>query len=223
MPDGVSLEEAGGLPETFFTVWSNLFDRAGLKAGESVLIHGGSSGIGTTAIQLAKAFGSTVLTTAGTDAKCEACRELGADVAINYREQDFVEEVKAATEGRGVNVVLDMVGGDYAQRNIASLADEGRLIQIAFLRGSRISVNMTSFMVRRLTWTGSILRPRSVAFKGEIAARLEDKVWPLFASSRGETGRPCDLQAGRRRRCPPRHGRKRADRKDPVASLTGDA
>jgi NADPH2:quinone reductase len=184
VPDGVSLIEAGGLPETFFTVWSNLFDRAGLAAGETVLVHGGSSGIGTTAIQLAKVFGATVFVTAGSKEKTDACRELGADLAINYRLEDFEEAVASATSGRGVDVVLDMIGGDYTQKNLNSLADEGRLIQIAFLGGMKVQLNMRDLMTRRLTWTGSTLRPRSVPFKGAIAARLERQVWPLFGAGR---------------------------------------
>ena len=174
--------EAAALPETFFTVWTNLFQRARLVAGESVLIHGGSSGIGTTAIQLARAFGARVFATAGTDAKCAACRELGAHVAINYRDQDFVEVIAAATGGMGVTVILDMVGGPYFQRNLAALAVEGRLAQIAFQQGSRIEIDLHPLMAKRLTITGSTLRPRTPAQKGEIARELEVRVWPLLAA-----------------------------------------
>jgi NADPH2:quinone reductase len=181
VPSGLSMVEAAALPETYFTVWSNVFDRAGLRAGESILVHGGSSGIGTTAIQLAHAFSARVLTTAGTDEKCEACRHLGADVTINYRTQDFVAVVKDETQG-GVDVVLDMVGGDYIQRNIAALAPEGRLVQIAFLGGSKATVDFLPLMLKRLTYTGSTLRPRPVEFKGAIARSLEEKVWPLLAA-----------------------------------------
>jgi NADPH2:quinone reductase len=181
VPVSFSMVEAAALPETFFTVWSNVFDRARLAAGETILVHGGSSGIGTTAIQLARAFGARVLTTAGSDEKCEACRRLGADVAINYRTEDFVAVVRAETKD-GVNVVLDMVGGDYIQRNIAAAAPDGRLVQIAFLGGSKASVDFLPLMLKRLTYTGSTLRPRPVAFKGAIARALEAKVWPLLAS-----------------------------------------
>lgn len=184
VPAGLSAVAAAALPETFFTVWSNLFDRAGLKAGESVLVHGGSSGIGTTAIQLAKAFGATVFTTAGTDAKCEACRALGADFAINYTEQDFVEVCKGATHGRGVDVILDMVAGDYTSRNIEVAAEEGRYVFIAGLRGFSAEVSIRSIMLKRLTLTGSTLRPRPVAFKAAIAAALREQVWPLLEAGR---------------------------------------
>ncbi len=184
IPNNVSLVEAGGLPETYFTVWSNLFQRGGLSSGETVLVHGGSSGIGTTAIQLARAKGARVITTVGSADKAEACAALGADVTINYREQDFEAEVGHATEGAGVDVILDIVGGDYVQRNINSLAVDGRLVQLAFLRGAKITANMGLLMRRRLTWTGSTLRPRSVDFKGAIAASLEAEVWPLFAAGK---------------------------------------
>ncbi len=184
IPNNVILVEAGGLPETYFTVWSNLFQRGGLSSGETVLVHGGSSGIGTTAIQLARAKGARVITTVGSADKAEACAALGADVTINYREQDFEAEVGHATEGAGVDVILDIVGGDYVQRNINSLAVDGRLVQLAFLRGAKITANMGLLMRRRLTWTGSTLRPRSVDFKGAIAASLEAEVWPLFAAGK---------------------------------------
>ena len=184
LPAGLSLAEAAAIPETFFTVWSNVFERGGLAEGESFLVHGGSSGIGTTAIQLARAFGARVFTTAGSAEKCEACRALGAELAINYREQDFVEAVKGATEGRGVDLILDMVGGDYVARNIASLAPDGRLVYIAFLSGPKVELNLLPVMLKRLSITGSTLRARSVAFKGAIAEQLREKVWPLIEAGR---------------------------------------
>ena len=184
VPGGLTLVEAAALPETFFTVWSNLFDRAGLKSGESVLVHGGSSGIGTTAIQLAKAFGATVFTTAGNEEKCKVCRELGADLAINYNEEDFVEACRDATGGKGVDVILDMVAGDYTNRNIDVAAVEGRYVFIAGLRGFTADVSIRSFMLKRLVLTGSTLRPRPVGFKAAIAAGLRERVWPLLESGR---------------------------------------
>jgi putative PIG3 family NAD(P)H quinone oxidoreductase len=168
------------MPETFFTVWSNVFDRGGLKAGEAFLVHGGSSGIGTTAIQLARAFGARVFATAGSAEKCRACEDLGAERAINYREEDFVEVVKTATGG-GVDVILDMVGGDYIPRDIKALAPDGRLVFIAFLGGSKAEINFLPLMLKRLTVTGSTLRIRPIAFKAAIARALEAKVWPLIA------------------------------------------
>jgi NADPH2:quinone reductase len=180
VPKGLSLIEAAAVPETFFTVWTNLFERGGLKAGETMLVHGGSSGIGTTAIQLAKAFGARIFTTAGSREKCQACEKLGADVAIEYKREDFAEVIKAKTAGRGVDVILDMIGGDYFQRNINSLAMDGRLVSIAYLRGARVEVNFMPVMRNRLTITGSTLRPRSVEQKGAIAAALRTKVWPLI-------------------------------------------
>ena len=182
VPAGLTPVEAAALPETFFTVWSNLFDRAALKAGESVLIHGGSSGIGTTAIQLAKAFGATVFTTAGNEEKCKVCRELGADLVINYNEEDFVEACRNATDGKGVEVILDMVAGDYTNRNIAAAAVEGRYVIIAGLRGFSAEVSIRSIMLKRLVITGSTLRPRPVEFKAAIAAGLKEQVWPLLES-----------------------------------------
>jgi putative PIG3 family NAD(P)H quinone oxidoreductase len=182
VPGRLSTIEAAALPETFFTVWTNVFDRGGLKSGESILIHGGSSGIGTTAIQLAKAFGATVFTTAGSPEKCAACRDLGADRAIDYRSEDFVEVIKAETDGRGVDLVLDMVGGDYVPRSVDALAMDGRHVSIAFLRGAKVTLNMQKVMMRRITLTGSTLRPRSVADKGAIAARLREHVWPKIAA-----------------------------------------
>jgi putative PIG3 family NAD(P)H quinone oxidoreductase len=170
------------MPETFFTVWTNLFERGRLEAGETVLIHGGSSGIGTTAIQLAHVRGARVLATAGSQAKCDACRRLGADVAINYREEDFVLVAREVTEGGGVDVILDMVGGSYFSRNLTALAMEGRLVQIAFMTGSRVEVDLQVMMTKRLTLTGSTLRPRTVAQKAAIARELERHVWPEIAS-----------------------------------------
>lgn len=184
VPPGLSLIEAAALPETFFTVWSNVFDRGGLKPGETLLVHGGASGIGVAAILLGKAFGATVIVTAGTMEKCLACVALGADRAINYRDEDFVSVVKAATNGRGANVILDMVGGAYVGRNYEAAAVEGRIVQIAFLEGSRVEVDMTRLMLKRLVHTGSTLRAREPAFKAAIAAELEAKVWPLLASGR---------------------------------------
>jgi NADPH2:quinone reductase len=181
LPRGFRPGEAAAIPETFFTVWTNLFDRGKLTDGETVLIHGGSSGIGTTAIQLARAFGATVLTTAGSDAKCAACERLGAR-AINYRTSDFAQVIHEFTGAKGVDVVLDIVGGDYLQKNIECLAMHGRLIQIGLLGGSRAEINLRPLMQKRLTLTGSTLRTRSVAEKGAIARELEARVWPLLAS-----------------------------------------
>lgn len=178
-PAGLSWQEAAALPETFFTVWVNVFERGGLTAGESFLVHGGSSGIGTTAIQLAKAFGARVFATAGSSDKCAACETLGAERAINYREEDFVAIVKAAT-GKGIDVILDMVGGDYVQRNIKAMAVDGRLCYIAFLGGSKVEIDLTPLMLKRITLTGSTLRARSVEFKAGIARQLREKVWPLI-------------------------------------------
>ncbi len=180
IPAGLSLIEAAALPETFFTVWTNVFERGGLKPGESLLIHGGSSGIGTTAIQLAKAFGATVYTTAGSADKCAACVALGADRAINYKTEDFVTVIREATGGRGVDVVLDMVGGDYIARDIDILAMDGRHVSIAFLNGPKVTLNMAPVMMKRLTLTGSTLRARPVAEKGRIANALRASVWPLL-------------------------------------------
>ncbi len=174
------VEAAAAIPETYFTVWTNLFQLAKLTGDETVLIHGGSSGIGTTAIQLARAFGATVLATAGSDDKCAACERLGAQ-AINYRTADFVEKVGALTFGNGVNVVLDIVGGDYLQRNIDCLAKHGRLVQIGLLGSARAQINLAPVMSKRLIITGSLLRPRSVEEKGAIARELEARVWPLLA------------------------------------------
>jgi putative PIG3 family NAD(P)H quinone oxidoreductase len=182
VPAGLSLVEAAGIPETFFTVWTNVFERGRLQPGEWLLVHGGASGIGTTAIQLARARGSKVLATAGTPEKCRACEALGAVRGIDYREEDFLGVTLAETAGRGVDVILDMVGGDYTPRNLDALAVEGRLVQIAFLRGSRVELDLSRILVRRLTLTGSSLRPRSVEQKGAIAGALRREVWPLLAS-----------------------------------------
>lgn len=184
VPFGFTMTEAAALPETFFTVWHNVFERGGLKKGETFLVHGGSSGIGTTAIQLANAFGAYVMTTAGSDDKCAACLKLGADRAINYRTEDFVAVVREATGGRGADLILDMVGGDYVARNYEAAAVDGRIVQIATQRGAVASADFARLMVKRLTHTGSTLRPRTVAFKGAIAAALEANVWPLLAERR---------------------------------------
>jgi len=183
-PPGAGALEAAGAPETTFTVWSNVFERAGLKAGETLLVHGGASGIGTTAIQIAKALGARVLATAGSAAKCKACQELGAERAIDHTREDFVAVVAEATAGRGVDVILDMVGGDYFPRNLASLAKGGRLALIGFQRGPRAEVDFTPVLTRHLTITGSTLRPRSVEDKARIARAVEERVWPLFAEGK---------------------------------------
>jgi NADPH:quinone reductase len=177
VPKGLSLREAACLPETCFTVWSNVVTRGGLRAGERFLVHGGSSGIGTTAIQIARALGARVFTTAGTDEKCAACRELGAEVAVNYRTDDFVGVMKVAG---GANLILDMVGGPYIERNIKALADGGRLVQIAFLQGAKVTLNLAEMMTRRLTLTGSTLRPQSDLAKARIARAVEAEVWPMI-------------------------------------------
>lgn len=184
VPHGFTFTEAAAVPETFFTVWHNVFQRGGLKAGETFLVHGGTSGIGTTAIQLAKAFGARVIATAGSAEKCEACAKLGADLAVNYRSEDFVAAVKDATGGKGADVILDMVGGDYIGRNYDAAAVDGRIVQIAFLQGAKASADFSKLMIKRLTHTGSTLRPRSVEFKADIAAELERQVWPLLAERR---------------------------------------
>ena len=182
VPGDLSLTEAAALPETFFTVWSNVFDRGGLQAGEVFLVHGGSSGIGTAAIQLAKAFGARVFATAGSADKCRACEDLGAEKAIDYRDEDFVAAVKEASGGKGANLILDMVGGDYIARDIELLAPDGRLVFIAFLRGPKAEINFMPVMRKRLTVTGSTLRPRDIAFKAAIARALRDRVWPLISA-----------------------------------------
>jgi NADPH:quinone reductase len=180
IPKSLSLLEAGGLPENYYTVYDNVFTRGRLAKGETILIHGGSSGIGSTAIQLAKQAGARVIATVGTDAKCDFCRSIGADHAINYRTQDFAAEVKALTEGKGVEIILDMVGGPYIQKNINSLALEGRLVQIAFLQPSRNEIDLMPLMLKRLTITGSTLRARSVPLKAAIAEKLRADIWPML-------------------------------------------
>ncbi len=187
VPRGLSLLQAAALPENFFTVWTNVFERGRLVAGESFLVHGGSSGIGLTAIQLARARGATVYTTVGSPEKAAVCERLGASVAIDYRREDFVERIAALTARRGVDLVLDMVGGDYVARNFKALAIEGRLVQIAFLNGPKAEIDCTPLMVKRLTWTGSTLRPRSAADKAAIAAQLREHVWPLLEAGKVQT------------------------------------
>ncbi len=182
IPDGLTFVQVAALPETFFTVWSNVFDRAQLLQGETLLVHGGSSGIGTTAIQLATAFGAKVIVTAGSQEKCVRCLELGASVAINYREHDFVEAVLQATEKKGVNVILDMMGGDYLPRNLECLAFDGRLVQIALQNGVKAHINLLPILLKRLTLTGSTLRARDDEFKERIAQQLYKNVWPLLAT-----------------------------------------
>jgi NADPH2:quinone reductase len=184
VPKGLSAVEAASLPETFFTVWTNVYDRAGLKPGESLLVQGGSSGIGVTAIQIAAATGNRVFATAGSDEKCAACVKLGAEKAFNYKTQDFLAEVKAATGGKGVNVILDMVGGDYVPKELKCLADDGHLVFIAFLRGPKTELDINEVMRRRLTISGSTLRPRPVEFKGAIAKSLRERIWPLIEAGR---------------------------------------
>lgn len=185
VPTGLSMVEAAAIPETFFTVWTNVFQRGHLASGETLLVHGGSSGIGTTAIMLGKAFGATVIATAGSADKCAACVTLGADHAIDYKSQDFVAEVKRLTGGHGADVILDMVGGSYVQRNYEAAAVEGRIVQIAFMEGYKIqSLDMRALSAKRLTHTGSTLRPRSAAQKALIAVELEERVWPLLSSGR---------------------------------------
>ncbi len=184
LPGEMDVVSSAAIPETFFTVWTNLFQRGALRSGERVLIHGGSSGIGTTAIQLAHALGSIVYATAGSDEKCDACRRLGADAAINYRDTDFVEAIRQETSGHGVDVVLDIVGGDYFGRNLDCLAMNGRLLQIGLLGGARTAIDLTRVMRRRLTITGSTLRARTVEEKGALAREVEKHVWPLLATGR---------------------------------------
>jgi NADPH2:quinone reductase len=184
VPKGFSMAEAASLPETYFTVWTNVFERGRLQPGEAFLVHGGASGIGTTAIQLAKALGSRVFATAGSAEKCAACEKLGAEKAFNYKTEDWVAGIKQATQGEGVDVILDMVGGDYTPRNLELLRTDGRVVQIAFLRGNKVEVDLNAIMRKRLTLTGSTLRPRSVAEKALIAQALRAKVWPLFESGK---------------------------------------
>jgi putative PIG3 family NAD(P)H quinone oxidoreductase len=184
VPAPLSMVEAAAIPETFFTVWHNVFERGGLKGGETLLVHGGSSGIGTTAIQLAKAFGARVIVTAGSPVKCQRCLALGADYAVNYRSEDFVAAAKAATGGKGVEVVLDLVGGDYIERNYEAAAVEGRIVQIAFQGGPRANVDFRRLMLKRLHHTGSTLRARSINEKAAIAQAIEQQVWPLIAAGK---------------------------------------
>jgi putative PIG3 family NAD(P)H quinone oxidoreductase len=184
IPGSLSMVEAATLPETFFTVWANVFDRARLKSGEIFLVHGGSSGIGTTAIQLAHQLGARVFATAGSAEKCVACVQLGAEQAINYREEDFVQAVKEATSGHGADVILDMVGGSYIDRNIQVAANDGRIVNIAYLQGARVEVNMLPVMLKRLSLTGSTLRPRSTQVKANLAHSLESQVWPLIEAGK---------------------------------------
>lgn len=182
VPAGLGFEEAASLPETFFTVWSNVFDRAGLKRNERFLVHGGSSGIGITAIQMAKSLGSKVFTTAGSKEKCAACLRLGADVAVNYHEQDYVKVLKEATDRQGVDVILDIVGGDYVARNLELAAKDGRIVSLSFIKGSRIEIDMIPILLKRLIVTGSTLRPRSGEAKARIAEKLRAQIWPLIES-----------------------------------------
>lgn len=184
IPDRFDFIQAAALPETFFTVWSNIYDRAQLKKNETVLIHGGSSGIGTTAIQLAKAFDAKVFVTASNTEKCNFCMELGADAAINYKEQDFVEEINRLTQGQGADVILDIIGGDYFSRNLKCMGFDARLVQIAIQNGPKAEINLLPIMLKRLTITGSTLRPRSNLFKSKIAKQLIEKVWPLLESGK---------------------------------------
>lgn len=184
IPDGLSMIEAAALPETFFTVWTNVFERGALKKGQTLMIHGGSSGIGTTAIQIASQMGARVIVTAGNADKCQACAGLGAERTVNYHEEDFVEAAREFGGGKGVDVILDMVGGDYIAKSIKSLAPDGRLVQIAFLQGAKAEINFMSVMLKRLTLTGSTLRPQSIERKGEIAAALIENVWPLISSGK---------------------------------------
>jgi NADPH2:quinone reductase len=184
IPGNCSAAEAAAIPETFLTVWHNVFERGGLRSGETLLVHGGSSGIGTTAIQLAKAFGARVIVTAGSPEKCVACRKLGADVAINYKNEDFVAATKEATAGKGAELVLDMIGGDYIERNYEAAAVEGRIVQIAFQGGPKATVNFMRLMMKRLTHTGSTLRARAVPDKGAIARAVEAQVWPLIEAGK---------------------------------------
>lgn len=181
VPDGLGMREAACIPETFLTVWHNVFQRGALQPGEVFLVHGGSSGIGATAIQLARAFGARVFATAGSPEKCAFCESLGAERAVNYREQDFVNAIKTATDGKGADVILDMVGGEYVQRDIACAAEDGRIVQIAFLQGPKVTLNLMPLMLKRLNLTGSTLRPRSAAFKAALSREVEEKALPLAA------------------------------------------
>ena len=184
VPEGLDMVKAAAIPETFFTVWHNVFERGALAEGETLLVHGGTSGIGTTAIQLAHAFDATVIATAGSEDKCAACRDLGASAAINYKTEDFVARTKALTDGRGADVILDMVGGDYIPRNYNAAAEDGRIVQIAFLQGSKVEIDFTRLMLKRLTHTGSTLRARPVAFKARLAGEIAGKVIPLITAGK---------------------------------------
>lgn len=184
VPDNLSMIEAASLPETFFTVWTNVFDRAKLQPGESLLIHGGSSGIGVTAIQMAKALGSTVYVTAGSNTKCKFCEDIGATKAINYKTENFSDVIQQLTNNKGINVILDMIGGDYTAGNIQSLAEEGRLVMINAMRGTDVQVDLSQIMRKRLIITGSMLRSREIEFKSAIARNLEKHIWPLLASGK---------------------------------------
>jgi len=184
VPENLSFVEAASLPETFFTVWSNVFDRGQLKPGETLLVHGGSSGIGVAAIQMARALGATVYVTAGSDKKCRFCEDLGAVMAINYKTENFADVIRAVTSGRGVDVILDMVGGDYVQNNIRLLSNDGRLVMINMMMGKDVQVDLSLVMTKRLTITGSTLRSRNTAFKAAIAKKLEETIWPLLASGK---------------------------------------
>jgi NADPH2:quinone reductase len=184
LPSPLTLAEAAGVPEALLTVWHNVFERGGLRPGEWLLVHGGTSGIGTTAIQIAKAFGGLVVATAGSEAKCAACRDLGADVVVNYRSEDFVAAVRAATAGRGADVILDIVGGDYLARNLDAAAEDGRVVQIATQAGPKTSIDLRRILLKRVTLTGSTLRSRAPAFKAELARAVEEAVWPVIADGR---------------------------------------
>jgi NADPH2:quinone reductase len=181
VPEGLTVDEAAAIPETFFTVWANVFDIAKLKPGESLLVHGGSGGIGTAAIQMAKAMDAKVFTTAGSTEKCSACQRLGADIAINYHQQDYVEVLKSATDGQGVDVILDIVGGDYVDRNLQLAAKDGRIVSLSFVKGARVKIDMMPILLKRLIITGSTLRPRSADEKAAIADSLRSQIWPLIA------------------------------------------
>ena len=208
------MREAAAVPETFFTIWPSIMERGRLSVGDTILIHGGTSGIGTSAIQLARVAGARVITTSGSDEKCQACRELGADVAINYKTEDFVEVVKRVTGGAGANVILDMVGGDYVNRNYEAAAVEARIVQIAVQRGARSEVDVRRLMMKRLWHTGSTLRPQSVAFKARIATTLHEKLWPLFEAAEDHADHRLDLSARPRRRRAFPHGCGRPYRPD---------
>ena len=220
IPDGVDFESAAGIPETFFTVWHNVFERGALKSGETLLVHGGSSGIGTTAIQLGRAFGAKVIVTAGSDEKCAACRDLGADIAINYKTADFVEEIQKSVPEKGVDVILDMVGGDYTPRNLSCLKPDGRLVIIAVLQSPKAQVSLLPFMLKRVTMTGSTLRARDADFKGGAGGGPEKAGLANVIARGRKTGPRQDISSGSRRRCPPPHGSEPARRQDrPAGSL----